>query len=42
MEAPTFLMYSSVVLHDSIRIAFLIAVLNDIDIMSCDFQCPLP
>jgi Reverse transcriptase (RNA-dependent DNA polymerase) len=38
MEAHTSLTYSSVVSHDSIRIAFLIAVLNDIDIMSCDLK----
>jgi Reverse transcriptase (RNA-dependent DNA polymerase) len=37
-EAPVSLMYSSVVSRDSIRIAFLIAVLNDIDIMSCDLE----
>ena len=37
-EAPTLLTYSSVMWHDSIRIAFLIAALNDIDIMSCDLE----
>jgi hypothetical protein len=37
-EAPTLLTYSSVMSWDSIRIAFLIAALNDIDIMSCDLE----
>jgi Reverse transcriptase (RNA-dependent DNA polymerase) len=37
-EAPSSLMYSSVVLRHSIWIAFLIAALNDIDIMSCDLE----
>jgi hypothetical protein len=35
-ETPASLTYSSVVSHDSVRIAFLIAALNDLDIMSCD------
>jgi hypothetical protein len=38
MEAPSSLTYSSVISCDSIRIAFLIAVLNDLDIMSCDLE----
>jgi hypothetical protein len=37
-EAPRSLMYSSVVSHDSICIAFLIAALNGLDIMSCDLE----
>jgi hypothetical protein len=37
-EAPNLLTYSSVVSRDSIRIAFLIAALNDLDIMSCDLE----
>jgi hypothetical protein len=37
-EAPSSLTYSSVVSRDSIRIAFLIAALNDLDIMSCDLE----
>jgi hypothetical protein len=35
-ETPTSITYSSVVSHDSVRIAFLIAALNDVDIMACD------
>jgi hypothetical protein len=35
-ETPASLTYSSVVSRDSVRIAFLIAALNDLDIMSCD------
>jgi hypothetical protein len=35
-EAPSSITYSSVVSRDSIHLAFLIAALNDIDIMSCD------
>jgi hypothetical protein len=35
-EAPSSMTYSSVVSRDSIRIAFLIAALNDLDIMSCE------
>jgi hypothetical protein len=37
-EAPSSLTYSSVVARDSIRLAFLIAALNDLDIMSCDLE----
>ena len=37
-EAPSSITYSSVVSRDSIRIAFLIAALNDLDIMSCDLE----
>jgi hypothetical protein len=37
-EAPSSITYSSVVSRDSICLAFLIAALNDIDIMSCDLE----
>jgi hypothetical protein len=37
-EAPTSMTYSSVVSCESVRLAFLIATLNDIDIMSCDLE----
>ena len=37
-ETPTTLTYSSVVSRDSVRIALLIAALNDLDILSCDIQ----
>jgi hypothetical protein len=36
--APSPMTYSSGVSHDSVRLAFLIATLNDIDIMSCDLE----
>jgi hypothetical protein len=36
--APSSLTYSSVVSRDSICLAFLIAALNDLDIMSCDLE----
>jgi len=35
-EAPASLTYSSVVSRDSLRIAFLIAALNDLDVQACD------
>lgn len=35
-ETPTSLTYSSVVSRDSVRVAFLYAALNDLDVMSCD------
>ena len=35
-EAPSSITYSSVVSRESVKIAFLIAALNDLDIMSCD------
>ena len=35
-EAPVAICYSSGVSRDSIRIAFLIAVLNELDIFACD------
>jgi hypothetical protein len=37
-EIPASLTYSSVVSRDSVRIAFLIAALNDLDILSCDIS----
>ena len=37
-EAPTSMTYSSVVSRDSVRLAFLIAALNDLDIMSVDLE----
>ena len=35
-EAPSSITYSSVVSRESVKIAFLVAALNDLDIMSCD------
>lgn len=35
-EAPSSVTYSSVVSRDSVRLAFLIAGLNDLDILACD------
>ena len=35
-DTPTSLTYSSVVSRDSVKIAFLIAALNDLDLMACD------
>ncbi len=35
-EAPSSITYSSVVSRDSVRIAFLIAALNDLSIEACD------
>ena len=37
-ETPTSMTYSSVVSRDSVQLAFLIAALNDIDIMSIDLE----
>ena len=37
-ETPTSLTYSSVVSRDSIRLGFLIAALNGLDIMACDLE----
>jgi Reverse transcriptase (RNA-dependent DNA polymerase) len=37
-ETPTSMTYSSVVSRDSVRLAFLIAALNNIDIMSVDLE----
>jgi hypothetical protein len=36
--APSSMMYSSIISRDSIQLAFLIASLNDLDIMSCDLE----
>ncbi|KAL7474914.1 hypothetical protein ACHAW6_000857, partial [Cyclotella cf. meneghiniana] len=38
MDAPLSITYSSVLSGDSVRHAFLIAALNDLDIMSCDIR----
>ena len=35
-ETPASITYSSVVSRDSVRLAFLIAALNDLDVMACD------
>ncbi len=35
-ETPTSLTYSSVVSRDSVKLAFMLAALNDLDIMACD------
>lgn len=35
-DLPTSQTYPSVVLQDTVRIAFVIAALNDLDVMSCD------
>jgi len=35
-EAPASLTYSSVVFQDSVRIAFLIAALTDLDVQPCN------
>ena len=37
-EAPSSITYSSVVSRDSVRIALLIAALNDLNVLSCDIQ----
>ena len=37
-ETPATLTYSSVVSRDSVRIAFMIAALNDLEILACDIQ----
>jgi hypothetical protein len=37
-ENPSSITYSSVVSRDSVRIAFLIAALNELDILACDIQ----
>ena len=37
-EAPSTITYSSVVTRDSVRIAFLAAALNDLDILACDIS----
>ena len=35
-EPPASVTYCSVVSHDSVRLAFLIAALNDLDVMACN------
>jgi hypothetical protein len=40
--APSSMTYSSVVSRDSIRLSFVIAALNDLDIMSCDLENAYP
>jgi len=37
-KPPSSITYSSVVSRESMRLAFLIAALNDLDVMSCDLQ----
>ena len=37
-ETPAMLTYSSVVSRDSVRIAFTVAALNGLDVMTCDIQ----
>ena len=37
-ETPASLTYSSMVARDSVRIAFLLAALNDLDVKACDIQ----
>ena len=37
-EAPLAITYLSIVLRDSVRLAFMVAALNGIDIMSCDLE----
>ena len=37
-DAPSAITYSSVVSRDSVRLAFMIAALNSLDIMSCDTE----
>ena len=37
-EPPASITYSSVVSHDSVRLAFLIAALNNIEIIACDVR----
>ena len=37
-DTPSSIIYSSFVSHDSIQIAFLIAALNDLDIMAADIE----
>ena len=38
MEPPASIIYSSVILHDSVFIAFLLAALNDLDIFAANLQ----
>ena len=39
-EAPSSITYSSVVSRDDVQIAFTIAYLNGVDVMSCDLKNP--
>jgi hypothetical protein len=46
-DAPASITYSSVVIRDSVRLAFLIAALNGLDVMACNigkciFKCTMP
>ena len=38
MEAPASIAYSGVVSRDSVRIAYTVAALNGVDVMSCDLE----
>ena len=38
IEAPSTITYSSVVSRDSVRLAFTIAALNGVDVMSCNLE----
>jgi hypothetical protein len=38
VDTTSFLMYASVVLHDTVKIALLIAVLHDLDVKAADVQ----
>jgi hypothetical protein len=37
-ETPTSITYSSVISRDSIRLAFVLATLNDLEIIACDIE----
>ena len=37
-KAPKSLSYSTVVPHDSVRVAFLLVTLNNLQVVSCDIQ----
>ena len=37
-EAPTVMMYASIVSHESVQIALTVAALNDLDVMTSDIQ----
>jgi hypothetical protein len=37
-DAPKDITYSSVVSRDSVRLFFLLAALNDVEVLSCDIQ----
>jgi hypothetical protein len=38
MDPPKDLTYSSVVSRDSVRLFFLLAALNNLDVLACDIQ----